>query len=193
MKKKKSELFRLLEIPRFAVVDIETTGGNYRYNKIIEIAAIITDGKNILDEFRSLVNPQRNIPEFITQITNITNEMVENAPTYNQIAPQLYDILSNNCFVAHNVSFDYDFVKQEFREAGFNFHTEKQCTVRIGRKLIKLLSYRLDCLCDHFNITIHDRHRAYGDALATTYLLHEYLKIIREAHGEVQLLFSEDT
>ncbi len=185
----KSELYQLLEIPKFAVVDIETTGGTQDFNKIIEIAVIITDGKEILTEYSSLVNPKRDIPEFITQLTQISYEMVENAPTYEEIAPYLHELLKDCCFVAHNVKFDYTFVQREFFYSGIEYKSEKYCTVKLGRKLVKLNSYRLDSLCQHFGITIQDRHRAYGDALATSILLHEYLKIIRDKFGEKQFLF----
>lgn len=188
----KSELFPLLQIPQFAIVDIETTGGMQDFNRIIEIAVIITDGKKILNEYCSLVNPKRNIPEFITQITGISYEMVENAPTYEEIAPHLYELLKDCSFVAHNVNFDYTFIEREFRYAGIEYKSPKYCTVKLGKKLVKLPSYNLDSLCKHFNINIENRHRALGDALATTQLFHHYLKIIRNKFGEKQYLFEEE-
>jgi len=187
--KNKSELYQLLNTPKFAIVDIETTGGNQDFNKIIEVAIIITDGKNILNEFHSLVNPNREIPEFITQLTQIDNEMVKNAPTYKDIAPKLYELLSSACFVAHNVKFDYPFIKREFEQSGIKYESEKYCTVKLGKKLLKLTSYRLDSICQHFGIIIENRHRAYGDALATAKVFHEYMKIIRDKLGVQQYLF----
>lgn len=184
-----SELYQLLQTPKFAVVDVETTGGIQDFNKIIEIAVVITDGKDILEEFCSLVNPKRNIPDFITQLTSIDDDMVANAPTYEQLAPQLYELLKGCCFVAHNVKFDYTFVQREFFYSGIEYKSTQFCTVKLGRKLVKLKSYRLDSLCEHFGISIQGRHRAYGDALATTYLLKEYIKILRNAFGEKQSLF----
>lgn len=179
----------MLEIPKFAVVDIETTGGIQDFNRIIEIAVIITDGQNILEEFCTLINPKRDIPDFITNLTQITNDMVKDAPTYEEIAPQLYELLKDCSFVAHNATFDYTFVQREFFYSGIKYQSSKFCTVKLGRKLVKLKSYRLDNLCEHFGIHINDRHRAYGDALATTILFHEYLKIIKNTFGEKQFLF----
>ena len=94
----------------FAIVDIETTGGYAAANGIIEIAVFISDGKKILDEFHTLINPYCAIPRFIESLTGITNAMVENEKDFKCIAAELYDLLSDKVFVAHNVNFDYSFV-----------------------------------------------------------------------------------
>ena len=184
-----SDIIQLLDIQKFAVVDVETTGGSAQTNKIIEIAVLITDGTQILEEFQTLVNPEREIPEFISNLTQIDNSMVKNAPVFSEIAPKLYEMLGSTCFVAHNAAFDYSFVKKEFYEAGYYFNTMKFCTIKIGRKFIKLPSYRLDNLSQYFGIEIPNRHRAYGDALATTYIFHEFLKMIRRKFNEQHQLF----
>lgn len=156
----------------FAVVDIETTGGNYRMEKITEIAIYKFDGENIIDEFQSLINPECNIPYFITNLTGITNEMVKNAPKFYEIAKKIVEFTENCVFVAHNVNFDYSFIKQEFKNLGYDYSKKQLCTVRMARKLIPgLPSYSLGNLCKSLGISIHARHRAAGDALATVQVL----------------------
>ena len=152
----------------YAVVDIETTGSYTGRHKITEIAIYIFDGKNITDEFHSLINPETNIPPYISSMTGITNSMVENAPKFYEIAKDIYQKLEGHVFVAHNVNFDYNFIRQEFKSLGGDFQSKKLCTVRLSRKIIPgLPSYSLGNLTKHLGIRINDRHRAYGDAKAT--------------------------
>jgi DNA polymerase-3 subunit epsilon len=156
----------------YAVVDIETTGGSPRHEKITEIAVIIHDGQSVVDEFISLVNPEKYIPPHITALTGITNEMVAEAPRFYEIAGKLVKLTEDKTFVAHNVGFDYGFVKNEFKSLGYHFQRDQLCTVRLSRKLIPgLKSYSLGSLCDELGITNPDRHRAAGDARATVRLL----------------------
>ena len=96
----------------YAIIDIETTGGNPRTDKITEIAVLVHDGKKVVNEFSTLINPECKIPYHISQITGITNEMVSNAPRFYEVARQLVEITENSVFVAHNVAFDYGFVRQ---------------------------------------------------------------------------------
>lgn len=157
----------------YAVVDIETNGGT----KITEISIFIFDGKKVIDEYTSLVNPESYIPPFITSLTGITNAMVGNAPKFYEIAKKVHEITSDTIFVAHNVSFDYNIIQKEFKALGADFKLKKLCTVRLSRKLIPgLKSYSLGSICTAENITIVDRHRARGDAEATTILLEKLLK-----------------
>jgi DNA polymerase-3 subunit epsilon len=98
----------------YAVIDIETTGGSPKHEKITEIAVIIHDGYSIIDEFVSLVNPEKFIPPHITALTGISNEMVAEAPKFFEIAAKIIKLTENKTFVAHNVGFDYGFIKNEF-------------------------------------------------------------------------------
>lgn len=156
----------------YAIVDIETTGGSSRLEKITEIAVYLHDGTRITDEFVSLVNPERNIPYFITNLTGITNEMVENAPRFFEIAKKIIELTEGRTFVAHNARFDYSFIREEYKSLGFNFKRSILDTVALSRKLIPgHKSYSLGNICKDLNININGRHRAAGDALATVRLL----------------------
>jgi DNA polymerase-3 subunit epsilon len=155
----------------YAIIDIETTGGNPKTDKITEIAVLIHDGQKVIREFSSLINPECKIPYHISALTGITNEMVAEAPRFFEIARELVEITADNAFVAHNVSFDYNFVRSEFRRLGYEFKREQLCTVRLSRKLIPgYRSYSLGRLCDDLNIPVNGRHRAMGDAMATARL-----------------------
>ncbi len=156
----------------YAIVDIETTGGSARIEKITEIAIYQHDGEMITGEFITLVNPERNIPYFITNLTGITNEMVENAPRFYEIAKNIVEFTEGRTFVAHNARFDYSFIREEFKSLGFNFKRNVIDTVTLGRKLFPgHRSYSLGNICKDLDITINCRHRAAGDALATVRLL----------------------
>ncbi|MEA3443843.1 MAG: exonuclease domain-containing protein [Bacteroidota bacterium] len=162
----------------YAILDIETTGGSYKLEKITEIAIYIYDGEKIIDEFVSLVNPERGIPYFITKLTGITNEMVADAPKFYEIAKEVVEITKDQIFVAHNASFDYNFVKNEFRNLGYNFTRKHLCTVKLSRKLMPgFPSYSLGNLCERLKIEINGRHRAAGDALATVKLFEHLLEL----------------
>ncbi|WP_298767119.1 exonuclease domain-containing protein [uncultured Polaribacter sp.] len=156
----------------YAVVDIETTGNGYKGQKITEISVLVFNGETIINEFTSLVNPEQNIPPFITNLTGITNAMVRNAPKFFEIAQQVEKITKDLIFVAHNVNFDYNIIKSEFNSLGFNWKRKKLCTVRLTRKIMPgLPSYSLGNICAGENIPINGRHRAKGDAEATVELL----------------------
>ncbi|HRG33150.1 MAG: GIY-YIG nuclease family protein [Saprospiraceae bacterium] len=153
---------------RFAIIDIETTGGQYRSGKITEIAIIVFENGQIVDQFESLVNPECSIPFEITRITGIDSEMVKDAPKFYEIAKRIIEITHDCIFVAHNVEFDYSFIKEEFRTLGYTFSRKKLCTVQLSRKYFPgLRSYALGNLIKHFNIEVKSRHRAYEDAAAT--------------------------
>ncbi|GGK53236.1 MULTISPECIES: exonuclease domain-containing protein [Flavobacteriaceae] len=159
----------------YAIVDIETTGHS---SKITEISIFIFNGKKIIDEYTTLVNPECVIPPFITNLTGITNAMVGGAPKFYEIAKKVQEITEDCIFVAHNVNFDYNIINKEFKDLGFEFKRKKLCTIRLSRKLIPgLKSYSLGALCNSQNIVIKDRHRAKGDAEATTILFEKLLKL----------------
>lgn len=160
----------------YAIVDIETTGGYAAANGITEIAVYIHDGVSVQKHFETLVNPGQSIPPYITALTGINNAMVVTAPSFEEIAETLYELLQPCVFVAHNVNFDYSFVKHQLKLAGYDLTAAKLCTVRLGRKIFPgLPSYSLGNLCRSLNISIQDRHRAGGDAKATVKLFEHYL------------------
>ena len=162
----------------YAIIDIETTG---RSAKITEISIFVYDGTKVIDEFTTLVNPECNIPPFITNLTGITNAMVANAPKFYEIAKKVNEITTDTIFVAHSVNFDYGIIQQEFKSLGFDFKRKKLCTVRLSRKLIPgLRSYSLGAICAAEKIVIENRHRARGDAEATTILFKKLLHLDSE-------------
>jgi DNA polymerase-3 subunit epsilon len=172
----------------YAVVDIETTGGSPKTEKITEIAIYIFDGSEIVDEFISLVNPEKNIPYYITALTGISNEMVADAPKFYEIAKKIVEITENRILVAHNASFDYKFIKAEFKNLGYDYTRENMCTLRLSRKLLPgHRSYSLGKLCPDLGIEIMDRHRAAGDAQATVRLLSMLLDHVRQS-GQKEVL-----
>jgi DNA polymerase III subunit epsilon len=160
----------------YAIVDIETTGGFAAKHGITEIAVILHDGENEVDRFETLVNPGHLIPRYITALTGITNELVEDAPAFEAVAARIYELLSGCIFVAHNVNFDYSFVKSQLAFCGYTLVVKKLCTVRMARKIFPSLpSYSLGNLCRSLAIGIENRHRAAGDAVATTRLFEKLL------------------
>lgn len=167
----------------YAIVDIETTGGHASANGITDIAIIVHDGNTIIKKFQTLVNPGVPIPYFIQSLTGISNEMVKNAPSFAQIAKEVADTIGSNIFVAHNVNFDYSFLKHHLSASGYELQCSKLCTIRLGRKIFPgMPSYSLGKLCTALNISFQDRHRALGDAEATAILFSMLLKNDREGH-----------
>jgi DNA polymerase-3 subunit epsilon len=165
----------------YAIVDIETTGGSARLEKITEIAIYLHDGNQVTGEFVTLINPERNIPYYITSLTGITNEMVENAPRFYEVAKKIVEFTEGRTFVAHNARFDYSFLREEFKSLGFNFSRHLLDTVALSRKLLPgHRSYSLGNICKDLDITINGRHRAAGDAFATTRLFEILMEKDRE-------------
>ena len=120
----------------YAIIDIETTGGSPKTEKITEIAIFVHNGNKIIKEYSSLINPEKYIPAYITQLTGITNEMVANAPKFYEIARTIVELTKNTVFVAHNANFDYGFIRSEFASLGYDFQRHLFCTVKMGRKYI---------------------------------------------------------
>jgi DNA polymerase-3 subunit epsilon len=173
----------------YAIVDIETTGGSSRIEKITEIAIYQHDGEKITGEFVTLVNPERNIPYFITNLTGISNEMVEDAPRFFEVAKSIIELTEGRTFVAHNARFDYSFIRQEFKSLGYNFKRNILDTVTLGRKLIPgHRSYSLGNICKDLNISINGRHRAAGDAYATVRLFEILMVKDRDINGGCSVL-----
>lgn len=161
----------------FAIVDVETTGGYSDNHRVIEVGIAISDGVKITERYNSLVHPGRSIPGHITQLTGISNADVENAPSFGDIASDVYDLLQGQVFVAHNVNFDFTFIKRELEEAGYTWNAKKLCTVRLSRKIFPgLKSYSLGNLAAHFQIVNPNPHRALADAETAADILHLLLK-----------------
>jgi DNA polymerase III subunit epsilon len=174
----------------YAIVDIETTGGNASGSRITEIAVIIHDGTTIIDRFETLVNPQKDIPLPIFALTGIDNEMVRHAPVFDDIAQKVLQLLTGRIFVAHNVNFDYSFVRHQLEESGFKWTARKLCTVRATRKIRPgLQSYSLGNLCRSLDIVIENRHRAGGDADATAILFSRLLEW--DTEGEIEKMIKK--
>lgn len=162
----------------FAIIDVETTGGGISGNRITEICiALVKDGE-VVDKYTSLVNPERDIPYHITALTGIDNEMVADAPLFHEVAEKVEQFTKDAIFVAHNVSFDYNVIRGEFRLLGQHYNRKKLCTVRLSRKLIPgHPSYSLGRLCNTINIPHLNRHRAEGDVDATVILFQRLLSL----------------
>lgn len=164
----------------YAILDIETTGGSPKTEKITEIAVFFHDGNHITDEWATLINPEKPIPPFITGLTGIDNTMVANAPRFCEIAKELVVRTEGHIIVGHNVRFDYGFIKSEFSRLGYDFQRDTICTIQQSKKIIPgHPSYSLGKLCASLGIKITDRHRAAGDALATVRLF----ELLRQRSG----------
>lgn len=165
----------------YSIVDIETTG---KTNRITEISIFKYNGKKVIDEFTTLVNPECPIPNHITTLTGIDEFTVANAPTFKAIAEKIMDFTANTIFVAHNVNFDFNVIKNELKRLNLKFTRKKLCTIRLSRKLLPgYNSYSLGKLCKSLDINLKDRHRARGDAEATVALFKLILQ--QEASEEV--------
>ena len=155
----------------YAILDIETTGGKFNEEGITEIAIYKFDGHEVVDQFISLVNPEREIQEFVVKLTGINNKMLRNAPKFYEVAKRIVEITKDCVLVAHNTAFDYRILRTEFRRLGFDFERNTVCTVELSQQLIlDQPSYSLGKLTRSLGIPITDRHRASGDALATIQL-----------------------
>ncbi|TMI91800.1 MAG: DNA polymerase III subunit epsilon [Bacteroidetes bacterium] len=152
----------------YAIVDIETTGGYAAAHGITEISIHVFDGNNVVEKFETLVNPGQPIPRYIQAMTGITDEMVAKAPSFEDVAESVYNFLNDRVFVAHNVNFDYSFLKAHLAAVGYEYNAKRLCTVRLSRKIFPgFPSYGLGKLCNSLDIPIENRHRAGGDAAAT--------------------------
>jgi len=155
----------------YAIIDIETTGGKYNEEGITEIAIYKFDGHSVVDQFISLINPERPIQPFVVNLTGINNNMLRNAPKFHEVAKRIVEITTDCIIVAHNASFDYRILRTEFDRLGYDFERKSLCTVELSQKLIPdQKSYSLGKLVRSLGIAISDRHRATGDAQATVKL-----------------------
>lgn len=155
----------------YAILDIETTGGKYNEEGITEIAIYKFDGHKAVDQFISLVNPERPIQPFVVGLTGINNEMLRNAPKFWEVAKRIIEITTDCTIVAHNAQFDYRILKLEFDRLGYDYQRKSLCSVELSKKLLPgQASYSLGKLCKSLGIPMTDRHRASGDAIATVKL-----------------------
>lgn len=155
----------------YAILDIETTGGKYNEEGITEIAIYRFDGHEIVDQFSSLINPERPIQPFVVNLTGINNEMLRQAPKFYEVAKRIIEITDDCILVAHNALFDNRILTTEFDRLGYPFEKQTLCTVELAKKLIPdMPSYSLGKLVRALGIPLTDRHRAQGDAKATVSL-----------------------
>ncbi|PPK94799.1 DNA polymerase-3 subunit epsilon [Nonlabens xylanidelens] len=162
----------------YSVVDIETTGNKMSGNRITEICIVRLLGDQVLEKYTTLVDPETLIPDFITGLTGIDNEMVATAPLFAEVAEEIERMTRDSIFVAHNVNFDYNIIRNEFKRLGYDFKRKKLCTVRLSRELIPgMNSYSLGKLCNSLGISLNNRHRAEGDTDATVILFKKLLEI----------------
>ena len=145
----------------YAILDIETTGGKYNEEGITEIAIYRFDGHEIVDQFSSLVNPERSIQPFVVNLTGINNQMLRNAPKFYEVAKRIIEITEDCILVAHNAKFDNRILTTEFDRLGYTYSKKTLCTVELSKKLIpNLPSYSLGKLVKSLGIPLTNRHRA---------------------------------
>lgn len=155
----------------YAILDTETTGGQFNQEGITEIAIYKFDGHKVVDQFISLINPEREIQPFVIKLTGINNAMLRSAPKFYEVAKRILEITEGCIIVAHNASFDYRIIRTEFDRLGYDYQRETLCTVELSKKLFpEQPSYSLGKLVRSLGIPISDRHRASGDAMATVKL-----------------------
>ena len=155
----------------YAILDIETTGGQFNEEGITEIAIYKFDGHEIVDQFISLVNPEIPIQPFVVKLTGINNAMLQSAPKFFEVAKRIIEMTNDCVVVAHNADFDYRILRTEFRRLGYNFNVKTLCTVELSKKLLpEQPSHSLGKLVRALGIPMADRHRASGDAMATVKL-----------------------
>lgn len=172
----------------YAIVDIETTGSYAAGSGITEIAIIVHDGKRVLHQWESLINPHRPIPRFIQHLTGISDSMVAYAPSFEEVAGHIHALLQDKIFVAHNVNFDYSFVHHHLKACGYELHNRKLCTIRLARKVAPgYRSYGLGNICHYLNIPHEEKHRAMGDAAATATLFTRLVAEDTEGHLKTML------
>ena len=160
----------------YAILDIETTGGKYNEEGITEIAIYKFDGNEVVDQFISLINPERDIQPFVVKLTGINNKMLRNAPKFYEVAKRIIEITEDCILVAHNAEFDYRILSLEFERLGFDYQKKTICTVQLSQELIPdQESYSLGKLTKSLGIPISNRHRASGDAFATVKLFKKLL------------------
>jgi len=162
----------------FCVVDIETNGNNVKNGQIIELGAVKYKNGEIIDKYESLVYAKE-IPKYIQEVTNITPLMLEDAPVLKVVLEEFKLFLQDDVFVAHNIKFDYPFVSESFEKYDLGkLQNRSLCTIDLARRTIDAQRYGLDFLKELLNINIDNQHRAYSDALSTSFILKESLSTL---------------
>lgn len=163
---------------RYCIVDIETSGSDVNKGQIIELGAVKYCDGEIVDKFDSLVYAKR-IPPYIQEVTKITPRMLENAPPLSQVLEEFKIFLEDDVFIAHDIKFDYKFISDSFEKYDLGkLENRKLCTIDLSKRTIVAQRYGLDFLKILLNVDIKDQHRAYIDALSTTYIFEHALKNI---------------
>ena len=156
------------EIKMYAIIDTETSGGKFNEEKIIEIAIIIYDGKNIIDTFTTLIKPNVKVDYFVQKLTGIKNSDLVDKKTFKDYAKHISNLVSNKIIIGHNVEYDYRILKNELELCNIKFSSDTICTIKMTKeKYNDLKYYNLNYLCNYFNIKLKNHHRAYDDAVAT--------------------------
>lgn len=156
---------------KYAVIDVETTHGDPRQGRIIELAVLLHDGVNVTDRWSTLVHPRVPLPAFVTRLTGIHRDQLKDAPTFPQAARMLQGFTRGRTIVAHNARYDMTVLAHEFHRVGMSFDRTALCTEVLSRQLVPdLTHYNLGSLCRHLGITFEARHRALPDAEATAEL-----------------------
>lgn len=162
------------------VLDLETTGLSPHRHKITEIAAVKVQGREILDSFHTLVNPEQPIPRFITKLTGITDDMVKDAPTIEHALPSLKEFMGDLAIVGHNVAFDYGFLAHNFRQyCGEQLVNDRLCTCKLARRMLPdLPSKKLSSVCDYFGLVNEQAHRAMADVEVTVKIFDNFISTL---------------
>lgn len=165
----------------YCIVDIEATGGNHRSGRIIEVGMVKVQQGNIVSEYSVLINPLQSMDKYVSKLTGITDADLKHAPEFGEVADDMLDFLGDAIFVAHNATFDYTYLRTEFKRAGIDYNANQLCTLDLSRKLFpEEESYSLGKLSRSLGIQVEDRHRALGDAAATARL---FIKCTQETGG----------
>ncbi len=166
----------------FTIVDVETSGSSANYDRIIEIGILRIENGKIVKTFKSLINPEQSLSPYITNITGIRTEDLLNAPTFEDIKDEVFELFEGAIFVAHNARFDYGFIRNEFKRAGMNFNKKCLCSVRLSRKLFgRYKRHDLSSIIDRFDFVCENRHRAFDDAK----VIWDFMEMVRaKGRGE---------
>ncbi|MFN5621465.1 MAG: exonuclease domain-containing protein [Flavobacteriales bacterium] len=178
----------------YAVTDIETTGSHASGNSIIEIGIVLFDGEKVVHEFSTLIDPGVVVPPYISALTGITTDMLKGAPTFDAIADQLEEIFEGAIFVAHNVGFDFSFIRAEFAAIGRNWNPPRLCSMRMARKAFPgQASYGLNKICTWMGLTNEQAHRALSDARVSAEILKRSLPLVAPADFKKMLATKNGT
>ena len=174
-----------MQFDTLAFVDIETTGGSAQYDHIIEIGVLRVEHGKVIKKYTTLVDPDQYVPKSIEDLTGIQSKDLETAPSFYDISQELLEILRDCTFVAHNVRFDYSFIKAEFKRIGIDFHASQLCTVKLSRAISPSeRHHNLDAVMERHAIRCKNRHRAFDDAE----VLWKFYKKVQKTYGKAELL-----